>query len=50
MYIIEPSEYDVAPDGRRFVMIEDIESEPRPAQMILVQNFTEESKRLVPTN
>ena len=42
--------YDVAPDGQHFVMIEDGESQPAPIQLILVQNFGEELKRLVPTN
>ena len=41
--------WDVAPDGR-FVMIERGESEPRPTQLIVVQNWTEELKGLVPTN
>jgi len=43
--------YDVAPDGR-FVMIE--EGSPSdaiaPGALILVQNWFEELKRLVPTN
>ena len=43
-------EYDVAPDGQHFVMIEEGESQPAPTQLILVQNWGEELKRLVPTN
>ncbi len=43
-------EYDVTPDGQRFVMIEEGESQPAPTQLILVQNWGEELKRLVPTN
>jgi len=43
--------YDVAPDGQRFLLT--LNKEPptnlAPAQMILVQNWTEELKRLVPT-
>ena len=41
--------YDVAPDGQRFVMIDESESEPAPTHLVLVQNWTEELKRLVPT-
>ncbi len=44
-----PLPYDVAPDGQRFVMIEEGESEPAVTQLILVQNWVEELKRLVPT-
>jgi hypothetical protein len=44
--------YDVSPDGRRFVMIKEGaatgDAAPRP-QIILVQNWHEELKRLVPT-
>jgi hypothetical protein len=43
--------YDVTPDGRRFLMVQQKE---RPAataaDMILVQNWTEELKARVPTN
>ena len=43
--------YDVAPDGQRFLMT--VNKEPptnrAPAQMIFVQNWFEELKRLVPT-
>jgi hypothetical protein len=43
--------YDVAPDGKRFLMA--VNAEPMtnraPAQMIFVQNWFEELKRLVPT-
>ena len=41
--------YDVMPDGQSFVMIDDSEGEPAPTQLILVQNWAEELKRLVPT-
>ena len=38
--------YDIAPDGKRFLMIKPaMESE---ARIILVQNWFEELKRLVP--
>ena len=43
-------QYDISRDGTRFLMVRPID---RPAvkvtQMILVQNWTEELKRLVPT-
>ncbi len=41
--------YDVAPDGRRFVMINESDAEPAPTQLVLVQNWAEELRRLVPT-
>jgi serine/threonine-protein kinase len=44
--------YDVSPDGRRFLMIKDSEaSDPSatPASMVVVLNWQEELKRLVPT-
>lgn len=41
--------YDVAPDGRRFVMIDESEAEPAPTQLVLVQNWAAELERLVPT-
>jgi hypothetical protein len=42
--------YDVASDGRRFLMALDKEraKNPAPAQMIFVQHWFEELKRLVP--
>ncbi len=43
-------DYDVAPDGQRFVMVEDNEAAPAPTQLILVQNWFEELNRLVPTH
>jgi dipeptidyl aminopeptidase/acylaminoacyl peptidase len=43
------SPYDVTPDGQRFVMIDDSESARPPTQLILVQNWAEELKQLVPT-
>jgi hypothetical protein len=42
--------YDVAADGQRFVMIEEGEPQPTITELILVQNWGEELKRLVPTN
>jgi hypothetical protein len=42
--------YDVAADGRRFLMTLDKEpaTNPAPAQMVFVQNWFQELKRLVP--
>ncbi len=42
-------QYDVMPDGQSFVMIDASEGEPPPTQLILVHNWAEELKRLVPT-
>ena len=39
--------YDVAPDGQRFVFIDDSEAELPPTHLVLV-HFDEELKRLVP--
>jgi serine/threonine-protein kinase len=44
--------YDVAPDGRRFLMMKssgEIKSAPAPTSLVVVQDFGEELKRLVPT-
>src|SRR5262249_50738011 len=42
--------YDVTPDGQRFLMVREIPQQPaRVSQMVLVQNWHEELKRLVPT-
>jgi hypothetical protein len=43
--------YDVAPDGRRFLMAieKELPTSLAPTQMILVQNWFDELKRLVPT-
>jgi len=43
--------YDVSPDGQRFLMIKDAEARAQPPtapRIIVVQNWTEELKRLVP--
>ncbi len=48
--------YDVSPDGQRFLMIKEgggeggAEDASAPPQMILVQNWHEELRRLVPVN
>jgi serine/threonine-protein kinase len=44
--------YDVSRDGQRFLMIKAVESAQQaapPPQIIVVQNWHEELKRLVPT-
>ncbi|HYN64650.1 MAG TPA: hypothetical protein VES36_08600, partial [Candidatus Limnocylindrales bacterium] len=46
----QPPSYDVAPDGR-FLMIKPIgDTEVVPSQIVVIQNWFEELKRLVPTN
>ena len=40
--------YDVSGDGQRFLMVKETEQATSPAQINLVQNWTEELKRLVP--
>ena len=45
--------YDVAPDGERFVMVRmgsSATDTDAPAELILVQNWFDELRRLVPTN
>jgi len=44
--------YDIAPEGQRFLMIKEgggTDQPAAPAQLIVVQHWTEELKRLVPT-
>ena len=42
---------DVTPDGQRFLMVREVPQRPgRVSQIVLVQNWLEELKRLVPTN
>jgi len=41
--------YDVTPDGKRFLVVDAGERAPiKATEMILIQNWTEELKRLVP--
>jgi hypothetical protein len=43
--------YDVSPDGKRFLMLKDVESAPAaqpPREIILVQHWTEELKAKLP--
>ena len=42
--------YDVSPDGRRFLMIKQAANEATAPQIIVVQHWLEELKRLVPQN
>jgi len=42
--------YDVTPDGQRFVMIKESAEQQEAAQINVVLNWFEELKRLVPTN
>ena len=45
--------YDVSPDGQRFLMIKvggGSADTTAPPSIVIVQNWTEELKRLVPTN
>jgi serine/threonine-protein kinase len=48
--IISGRTYDVSPDGQRFLMIKVVESDATsaPSQIVVVQHFDEELKRLVP--
>jgi hypothetical protein len=41
--------YDVTPDGQRFLMVRPVDPPPEPAsELVLVENWFEELKRLVP--
>ena len=43
--------YDVSPDGQRFLMLKPVEQKEAPlTQINVVLNWTEELKRLVPTH
>jgi hypothetical protein len=41
--------YDVSPDGQRFLMLKGGEQEAAPAQINVVLNWFEELKQKVPT-
>ncbi len=46
-----PRSYDVSPDGQRFLMVKEVPTSQADApQIIVVQNWLEELKRLVPVN
>jgi hypothetical protein len=40
--------YDASPDGQRFLMIKEDPNERAPAGMVIVLNWIDELKRLVP--
>jgi hypothetical protein len=44
--------YDVSPDGRRFLMVKQggVDQTPAPPQIVVVRNWLEELRRLVPVN
>jgi Tol biopolymer transport system component len=42
--------FDVSPDGTRFLMVKDLPVPTDAKRLIVVQNWFEELKRLVPTN
>ncbi len=42
--------YDISPDGQRFLMMKEADEEEEPAQIHVVLNWFEEVKRLAPTN
>ena len=48
-YLDYASNYDVSPDGQRFVMVTEADRETSP-QINIILNWTEELKRLAPTD
>ena len=42
--------YAVTPDGQRFVMTGRTTREVAPKELVLVQNWSEELKRIMPLN
>ena len=42
--------FDVTPDGHYFIDLDDSVAEPPPTEIVLVQNFAAELKRLAPPN
>ena len=40
--------YDVSPDGQRFLMIKDSDQKAAPPNIVVVLNWAEELKRLLP--
>ena len=47
---ILPRPFDIAPDGQRFLVIKGVPWAGDQPDIIIVQNWFEELKRLVPTN
>ena len=45
---VPAANYDVSPDGQRFLMVKEGGSEPPPSQINVVINWFEELKRRVP--
>ena len=49
---VNPRHYDASPDSKRFLLLKDVETpganKPAAPEIRLVQNWTEELKRLVP--
>ena len=43
-------QYDIHPDGQRFLMIKETEETSSRQELILVLNWFDELKRLVPTD
>ena len=41
-------DYDVSPDGQRFLMLKHAEEQQNTSQIIVVQNWIEELKQKVP--
>jgi Tol biopolymer transport system component len=51
-YVISPrsaADYDVSPDGQRFLMLKSADAAPRPEQINVVLNWFEELKQRVPS-
>ena len=49
-YVLEQGgpNYDVSPDGERFLMIKDVENRSASTQIVIVENWFEELNRLAP--
>jgi Tol biopolymer transport system component len=45
-----PRNYDISPDGKRFVVIKDADADSTRRAIVIVENWFEELKRLVPVN
>ena len=41
--------FDIHPDADRFIMIQEADVRPQEQKVFVIQNFSEELKRLVPT-
>jgi len=48
-YTGKPRNYDISPDGHKFLMLKEDEEKPSASQLIVVLNWFEELERLVPT-